>query len=75
MEKNKKRRFEIQDKSVILKWMFIAVCLLLFLSLGSVYAYKTIIGTEWYHQRQLKKAFTQEYAHVNDYDKIISSLY
>lgn len=65
------KKFEIQDKSVILKWMVIILCGLFFLSLGSVYIYKAVITSEWYHQRQLKKAFHQEYAHVNMADKII----
>jgi len=65
------KKFEIQDKSVILKWIVIVVCVLFFLSLGSLHIYKSVITSEWYHLRQLKKAFTQEYAHINDHDKII----
>ena len=65
------KKFEIQDKSVILKWIVIVVCGLFFLSLSSLHIYKAVITSEWYHLRQLKKAFNQEYAHVNDADKII----
>lgn len=65
------KKFEIQDKSVILKWIVITLCGLFFLSLGSAYIYKAVINSEWYHQRQLKKAFKQEYAHINDNNKII----
>jgi len=64
-------KFEIQDKSVILKWIVVILCCLFFLSLGSVYIYKAIITSGWYHQRQLHKAYNQEYAHINEADKII----
>lgn len=65
------KKFEIQDKSVILKWIVIALCGLFFLSLGSGHIYKAVITSEWYHIRQLKKAYKEEYAHINDHNKII----
>ena len=66
-----KEKFYIQDKSVILKWIVIIMCVLTLLVPTSIYIYKTVIGTEWYHQKMLKKAFRQELVHVNDEDQII----
>jgi len=65
------KKFEIQDKSIIVKWIVIVFCGLFLLACSSVYIYKAVISSEWYHQRQLKKAYSQEYAHINDEDKII----
>lgn len=64
-------KFEIQDKSVILKWIVIVFCSIVLLGACSVYIYKAVISTEWYHLRQLKKAYHQEYVHINEADKII----
>jgi len=66
-----KEKLTIQDKSVILKWIVIVMCVSVLLIAGSLYIYKVIIGTEWYHQQMLKKAFRQELVHVNDEDQII----
>ena len=71
MKKKKLFKFEIQDKSVILKWIVIVMCAVTLLAMGSVYIYKAIISTEWYHQQMLKKAFRQELAHINNEDQII----
>lgn len=65
------KKFEIQDKSVILKWIVIVFCAIVLLGITIPYIYKGVIQSEWYHQRQLKKAFEQEYAHINEADKII----
>lgn len=66
-----RKRFEIQDKSIILKWIVIVFCSLFFLSLSSLYIYKAVTSSEWYDQMQLKKAFKEEYLHVTDSDQII----
>ena len=65
------KKIEIQDKSVILKWLLLGVIVIFILAICPIFVYRAVITTEWYHQRQLKKAFTQEYAHINDHDKII----
>jgi len=65
------KKFEIQDKSFIVKWIILGFCFLWIILGGIFFGYRTIIRTEWYHQRQLKKAYRQEYAHINDEDKII----
>ena len=65
------RKFEIQDKSVILKWIILGFCFICFMAFGSIYIYRAVINTEWYHTKQLKKAFKEEYVHVNDYEQII----
>ena len=65
------KRFEIQDKSVIIKWVVIGFCALFLLACSSVFIYKEVITSEWYHLGQLKKAYKQEYAHINEADKII----
>lgn len=65
------KKYEIQDKSVIIKWVVIVFCALVLLACSSVFIYKAVISSEWYHQRQLKKAFNQELVHINDHDKII----
>lgn len=65
------KKFEIQDKSVILKWIVIVFCTIVLVAVVSPYVYKTIVSSEWYHQKQLNKAFRQEYAHINEADKII----
>lgn len=66
-----KNKFQVYDKSIILKWIVIILCCGFFLSLGSIYIIKEVKTSEWYHIRQLKKAFKQEYAHINMGDKII----
>lgn len=66
-----KEKLSIQDKSIILKWIVIVMCVSVLLIGGSLFAYKQIISTEWYHQQMLKKAFRQELVHVNDADQII----
>lgn len=66
-----KEKLTIQDKSVILKWIVIVMCVSVLLVGGSLFAYKQIISTEWYHQQMLKKAFRQELLHVNNDDQII----
>ena len=65
------KKFEIQDKSIIIKWIVIAFCVLFFLACSSLFLYKAVITSDLYHTMQLKKAYKQEYAHINDYDKII----
>lgn len=64
-------KIHIQDKSVIIKWIVILMVCLFFLSFGLLYVIKTVKTSEWYHLRQLEKAYNQEYAHINDADKII----
>lgn len=66
------KKFEIQDKSLIIKWIILGFCFLWIMFGGIFYGYRAVIQTEWYHKRQLKKAFNQEYAHINDADKIIN---
>ena len=63
-------KIQIQDKSVIIKWIVILLVCLFFLSFGLLYVIKTVKTSEWYHLRQLEKAYNQEYAHINDADKI-----
>lgn len=66
-----KKKFEIYDKSNIIKWMVIILICGFFLSLGSIYIIKEIKSSEWYHLRQLEKGYNQEYVHINEDDKII----
>ena len=61
----------MKDKSVILKWIVIVFCGLFLLAGSSVFIYKAVISSEWYHTRQLEKAFEEEFLRINDHDKII----
>lgn len=61
----------MRDKSEILKWSTIIFIVVVLVGFGSVFAYKAVIETEWYHTQMLKKAFRQEKAHLNDHKQII----
>lgn len=70
MERENKK-VKTRDKSVILKWIVIIFCVSVLLVGSSVFIYKAIIGTEWYHEKMLKKAFQEELLHINNHKNMI----
>lgn len=66
------KKLEIRDKSVVLKWIVIVLCVGFLLVLCAGYIYKAVTQTEWYHLRMMKKAFENEYVHVNEDSQILT---
>lgn len=63
---------KIKDKSKVLKWIVIVLCASFFLVLSGGFIFKAVTQTEWYHIRMMKKAFEEEFVHVNEESQIIS---
>lgn len=62
---------KLKDKSNILKWITIAFCMLFILAISSVFIFKAVKESDWYHEYKLKEAFQDELLHINEQDKII----
>lgn len=62
---------KIKDKSNILKWVVILFAAVLVIAIASIFIYRAVIETEWYHAKQLEKGFEEEKIRLNEHDQII----